>query len=487
MKIFNYALILFISTILLNGTIISVMPGESIQDAIDNEGDLSGKTMLLYDGNYNGDINISIPGDFRIQSADGNRPIINGNFVCTNAGNSRISLEGLNFGSNKLTFINLSFVSIIAVSCGDIYTNTNHDINEHYYISGSQIIISDSIIGDWNLYGGNCLAVGLRTAAQSVNLNVDNCNLYFGYGSLNRLVTSDLIYSAPNSVASGIGVLTQEINNGNNKIVLLGNEISNTVNCIFLECAGSLIEILNNRMVASQTTWSSGGGIIFDNSTSRVLIQNNTILTPSNGNYNHSAFYLVYSNNQNSKIKYNEFIGRGFPIYAPSGTLVESNSMSYHYGSYMNGRDFVIGGGAQGAQVFQDGYYPSNESNKGTLNLTWDSRYSEPNNFNTENLNHTGDDLLKTTIGFQGGPFASIEDAVPYEQELDPITSEETGIWVVKPEVKPVLIYFNLSNQSVLEGDTDDVSVLSDIIAVESTPDSVLGIYDISPFYSLLN
>lgn len=487
MKIFNHIFILFISTILLNGTIISVMPGESIQDAIDNEGDLSGKTMLLYDGNYNGDINISLLSNFKIQSADGNRPIINGNLVCTSVGNSKICLEGLNFGSNKLTFINLSFVRMIAVSCGDIYTNTNHDINNHFYLSGSQIIISDSIIGDWNIYGGNGLAVGLRTSAQSVNLNADNYNLYFGYGSLNRLATSDLVYSAPNTVASGIGVLTQEVNNGNNKIVLLGNNISNTVNCINLECAGSLIEILNNRMLASQNTWSIGGGIISDNSTSTVLIQNNTIVTSGGGTPNHSPFYLVYSNNQNSKIKYNEFIGRGFPIYAPSGTLVESNSMTYIGGSYMSGREFVIGGGAQGAQVFQDGYYPSNESNKGTLNLTWDSRFSEPNFFNTENLNHTGDDLLKTSIGFQGGPFASIEDAVPYQQELDPITSEETGIWVVKSEVKPVVIYFNLSNQNVLEGDTDDVSVLSDIIAVESNPDSILGIYNISPFYSLLN
>ena len=56
MKFYKYIFTFFVVLASIHGATIAVFPGQSIQDAINSA--QSGDSILLYDGNYNGDISI---------------------------------------------------------------------------------------------------------------------------------------------------------------------------------------------------------------------------------------------------------------------------------------------------------------------------------------------------------------------------------------------------------------------------------------------
>ena len=480
MKFLKYIFTFFAALASIHGATIAVFPGQSIQDAINSA--QSGDSVLLYDGNYNGDISI-IAKDVEIIKAVGARPIINGSLTLRGI-NLNLSFTGINFNDNDISIEDVSSVYFSAITAGSIRQRGR---------GNSKVIIADSIIDNWNVNGSNNISVGLRTSASEIKLWCDNSRFYYAYGRITRLEVPHVTSVIPDpglndSITNSYNDLVTYNQFGNvlNEILFIGNSIEDTYP-ISIDCVDNIIQLYNNE-ISSPTTqrWSSNVGLInFSNpdSTSQITIQNNNIKTgPIVSNTNQSLnHWFINSLHSNVTVKYNYFIGFGLPINAPIGTVVESNHIIYH-SNYFNSNsalnDFVISGGAVSSTVYENGQYvDSNESNRSnSLGLT---RSYDPLNFNVESMDWSGADLTKTTLGMMGGPYASILNANPYEPS-DP--SNPSSAPIVKQDVEPVVVSFKLSSDILIEGDASYTTNLEDIIVVDSTPDIALGIFNLAPF-----
>ena len=449
MKFYKYIFTFFAVLASIHGATIAVFPGQSIQDAINSA--QSGDSILLYDGNYNGDISI-IAKDVEIIKAVGARPIINGSLTLRGI-NLNLSFIGINFNGNDISIEDVSSVYFSAITAGTIRQRGR---------GNSKVIIADSIIENWNVNGSNNISVGLRTSASEIKLWCDNTRFYYAYGKITRLEVPHFTSVIPDpglndSITNSYNDLVTYNQFGNvlNEILFIGNSIEATSGNpypISIDCVDNIIQFYNNEISSPATQrWNQDVGLIDlsnPDSTSQITIQNNNITTgPIVSHINQSLnHWFIYSEHTNVTVKYNYFNGFGLPINAPVGTVVESNHINY-FNNYFNSNsalnDFVISGGAVGSTVYENGQYvDSNESNR--LNSLGLTRSYDPLNFNVESMDWSGADLTKTNLGMMGGPYASILSAYPYEPS-DP--SNPNSATVVKQDVEPVVISFKLSKK----------------------------------------